>query len=272
MDLINLTGKRFGIITVIKRAQNRAPGKAMWDCICDCGNKRTLDAYYLSHHTKSCGCLNKLKRNHNFKDLTGMRFGLLSVISYDKFEKLPLWLCKCDCGNIKSVYTQSLKKGLTQSCGCLRSKITSIRSATHRLSATKIYRAWSKIKARCYNQDDPRYKTYGARGITVCKRWKHSFENFLEDMGQPPSQDRKYSIDRINNNQGYSKKNCRWATHKQQTSNTTRTRLVTCGKETHHLSAWMKKLKQKSNSSFYLLLKKGYSEEKTIKILQSRLT
>jgi|SRR5215469_3595576 len=78
-------------------------------------------------------------------------------------------------------------------------------------------RAWTAMKQRCYNPKDERYRDYGGRGITVCDRWKHSFKNFLEDMGPKPAPN--LSLDRIDNNGNYEPGNCRWATIYEQLSN-----------------------------------------------------
>ena len=79
------------------------------------------------------------------------------------------------------------------------------------------YTAWRGMKIRCYSINTPYYKYYGGKGITVCKRWRNNFYVFLEDMGSRPN--KNYSIDRIDNNKGYSKSNCRWATKSQQMRN-----------------------------------------------------
>ena len=87
---------------------------------------------------------------------------------------------------------------------------------THGMTKTITYGSWTKMKSRCLNLNHVHYCNYGGSGITVCKRWL-KFENFLKDMGPRPSLE--YSLDRINNNKGYSKSNCRWATHKEQAHN-----------------------------------------------------
>ncbi len=82
------------------------------------------------------------------------------------------------------------------------------------------YRSWQHMKERCYNKNFKRYADWGGRGIKVCESWLESFENFLNDMGKKPSQEKyKYSIDRIDNDGDYTKENCRWATAKQQNTN-----------------------------------------------------
>lgn len=87
---------------------------------------------------------------------------------------------------------------------------------THGMSKSREYRIWKGIRTRCNNKNSPNYRNYGAIGIKRCKRWDR-FENFIKDMGFAPSEN--HSIDRINYNLGYFKKNCRWATHKEQARN-----------------------------------------------------
>lgn len=129
-----------------------------------------------------------------------------------------LWLCKCVCGNYKVVTGSHLRSGHTKSCGCTKRMQT-----IHGGSYTPEYTAWLGMKSRCYNSNHNRYIHYGGRGITVCDRWKDSFENFLADMGKRPSEN--LSIDRIDNDGNYEPSNCRWATGKVQILN----RKLRCG-------------------------------------------
>jgi len=90
----------------------------------------------------------------------------------------------------------------------------------HKVLSPREYNTWINIKQRCYNKNDPAYKYYGGRGITLCKEWENSFEAFLNDVGRRPTS--KHSIDRIDNSGNYEPSNCRWATHKEQGRNTRR--------------------------------------------------
>lgn len=157
----------------------------------------------------------------------GQRFGRLLVIS----EAPPMvgrsgrkrisYLTKCDCGTEKVVRSGSLRGG-TQSCGCLT--IDRIKSTLKTHGATvdysggsPEYHSWQGMRQRCTNPNSHKWASYGGRGIKVCERWRHSFQNFFADMGLKPS--KKHTIDRKNNDGDYEPDNCRWATPKQQANN-----------------------------------------------------
>lgn len=152
----------------------------------------------------------------------GMRYGRLVTVRREPATKRAkdLWHCRCDCGGEKSVRAVSLRRGATVSCGCVRSACVSQLMRRHGFGGRgehRIYRIWSAMKSRCYNPRTINYKYYGARGISVCARWRDSFEAFLADMGQPPTP--THSIDRIHNDRGYEPANCRWATAAEQNAN-----------------------------------------------------
>ena len=86
----------------------------------------------------------------------------------------------------------------------------------HNMTGTSEYNTWKSMKRRCYSNSDKSFKNYGGRGITVCDRWKNSFLAFYEDMGKRPN---NMSLDRIDNNKGYSKDNCRWTNNIIQARN-----------------------------------------------------
>lgn len=119
---IDLTGRRFGRLIVIKVADSNKYGKYKWLCKCNCGNEKVVRGGDLrSGDTQSCGCLQKEVPPYNFIDLAGQSFGKLVVIERAENKgKTVRWLCKCDCGNETIVARGSLRGGDTKSCGCLR--------------------------------------------------------------------------------------------------------------------------------------------------------
>jgi len=159
------------------------------------------------------------------KDLTGQKYGRLTVVSFDGISKngAALWLCKCKCDKLVSVIASSLCLGRTLSCGCLhRERLRAIAykhgHADYRNAAVSVeYYAWTSMTQRCTNPKRWNYKNYGGRGIVVCERWLKSFPDFLADMGRKPSPD--LSLDRIDNEGNYEPSNCRWATKSQQQRN-----------------------------------------------------
>lgn len=153
-------------------------------------------------------------------DLIGQRFGRLTVIGKDEIKNhRQYWLCRCDCGNEKIVSTHSLTKG-TQSCGCLQKERASKASITHGLSKTRIHKEWRAILHRCKNETASHYEYYGGRGITVCDEWKgeNGFIRFYE-WAMAHGYSDNLTLDRINNDKGYSPDNCRWVTHMENCHN-----------------------------------------------------
>lgn len=161
------------------------------------------------------------------KNRVGEKWNNLTIIKFDRGEKKfqggyrYYWFCECICGTIKSIMYGNLQSGSVKSCGCLKSELISNTNTTHghtkKKNISPEFNSWNGMFYRCYNTNCDSYKYYGGRGITVCDRWLNSFKNFLEDMGFKP--DKSYSIDRINNDLGYYKENCRWATPAEQSNN-----------------------------------------------------
>lgn len=157
------------------------------------------------------------KRHHNFKDLTGQRFGMLTAIqtSHSTGKKWK-WLFQCDCGNT-SVKTgadvaKELKRGGTPNCGCATGKLIGEKNSTHGMSKHPAFAVWRSMCDRCRLPSHQAWRNYGGRGITVCDRWQVSFENFWEDMG--PTYQPGMDLDREDNDKGYSQENCRWVSRR----------------------------------------------------------
>jgi len=141
-------------------------------------------------------------------DLKGQSFGRLMAIKMVARSKRGdvMWECVCDCGNTVVINGFYLRNGDTKSCGCIN----------HGMSNSPEYETWGQMLGRCNNKNNEHYPNYGGRGITVCEQW-YKFDNFFKDMGNRPSLN--YSIDRIDNDKGYFKSNCRWGTATEQARN-----------------------------------------------------
>lgn len=142
-------------------------------------------------------------------ELANQRFGRFLAIEYAYSVKYQrVWKCRCDCGKIHFVEASQLRCGEIKSCGCSR--------VVHGLARSSTYKTWQAMKTRCEDISFRDYPLYGGRGIRVCKKW-HNFINFFADMGERPTP--KHSLERINNDKGYSPSNCKWATWDEQARN-----------------------------------------------------
>jgi hypothetical protein len=192
------------------------------------------------------------------QDRIGQRFGRLTVsaVAYKRKKKTYVH-CLCECGKETVALIEHLQSGHTTSCGCYNAECIGGRRRTHGLSASREYRIWQGMHARCNNLELEKYHCYGGRGIRVCERWA-SFAAFIEDMGMSSSP--KHEIERIDNNGHYEPGNCRWATRKEQMRNTRKNRLITFRGETLPLIVWSERTGL-SVSAITHRLKVGWSVE-----------
>ena len=171
-------------------------------------------------------------------DLTGQKFTRLIVISRAANKNgRVMWDCLCDCGNTTATLANSLKRGGTKSCGCLGDEKRIERNTSHGLSGTPEHKTWDSMKQRCTNPNNIGFNIYGGRGITVCARWEN-FQNFIDDMGNKPTA--AHSIERANNDRGYSPCNCYWADRVAQNNNKRNSRFITFNGKTQTLAQWSK--------------------------------
>lgn len=164
-----------------------------------------------------------------FQDLTGQRFGRWTVLAYAGHDKYraSYWQCRCDCGNTKRVRGGDMRRGKSICCG-----------RTHGKWGCPSHNSWSDMIQRCANPNKAGHANYGGRGITVCGRWR-KFENFYADMGDRTA---GLTLDRVDNDKGYSPENCRWATRRQQNRNSRHNRRLSLNGRTQCVAAWAEEL------------------------------
>lgn len=193
----------------------------------------------------------------------GQRFGRLVCLEPRGQDSRGcfLWAFKCDCGTIKVIRGNHVYHGKIVSCSCEAAARCSKNFKSHGLTETVEYHSWRSLKSRCYNPSNKKYPSYGGRGITVCHRWMDSFENFIADMGNKPTP--RHTIDRINNDLGYSPENCRWATPKEQSLNTRRNVFFEFNGKRLTVSEWSEETGI-SRSCINHRLERGWGIERTL--------
>lgn len=259
----DLTGKKFGYLTVLKLDEIKN-GMSKWICACDCGNIKSVYGSNLTRGlTKSCGCKkHELVKKANRINLIGQKFGRLTVISFHETESGDTFFnCKCDCGKDVVVRGQDLKRGSTKSCGCLKKEFVPS-NKTHGMSKTRLFKIWSGMRQRCNNKNNPKYKVYGGRGITVCDEW-NDFSNFMNWSYKNGYND-TLTIDRIDPNGNYCPSNCRWSTLKEQANNTRSTVFLTYKGEKKPASEWSK-ITGIPQDTLTKRKRNGWSDEECIK-------
>jgi len=174
-------------------------------------------------------------------DITGMKFGMLTVVERSEQNtksREAKWICLCSCGNTTVTRGSKLRNGTVKSCGCLQ-RIASIEAnTTHNHSYSNTYKIWSNMIHRCENPNNRYYYNYGDRGITVCDEW-HTFENFLNDMGEKP---KGLTLDRMDNDGNYCKDNCEWTTMRSQSNNTRRNVYIEFDGKRQTIAQWAREL------------------------------
>lgn len=192
--------------------------------------------------------------------IPGEKYGKLTVVELvtDGNANKRKWLCKCECGGGKITSEDNLKRGHCKSCGCLYSKIggKSKHGTERGESKTRLYKIWSRMVWRCERPSYKHYKYYGGRGITVCSAW-HNFKLFKE-WAHENGYSELLSLDRIDNNKGYSPNNCRWATPKQQANNRRNNVKIEYQGEERTVAEWADRFGLKY-PRFYQALKRGWT-------------
>lgn len=223
----------------------------------------------MARRQKESNVSDAIKRSHRFKDLTGQKFNMLTVIKVDKFTPHgTYWLCKCDCGEFTSVRTDMLSQNKIKSCGCI--KYLEGFKNKNKVKGTKIYVAWKSMKDRCNNHNNSQFKDYGERGIKVCNEWLDkekgfiNFYNWSYANGFIDTKDRsKCTLDRIDVNGNYEPQNCRWVNSKIQANNRRNNFLIKYKGEVHTLQEWSEALPINISSSVLRgRLKRGWDIEK----------
>lgn len=215
---------------------------------------------------RTSNCATMKKQTRKIADLSGKRFGRLTVIrfagkaSYKSF----LWTCKCDCGITKNVPSMCLNRTATptRSCGCIKLERARTNAFKHGWYShgrnTSEYNCWLAMKDRCGNPKSHAWDYYGGRGILVCEEWKNSFERFMLDMGQKPGPE--YSIERKDNSGNYEPKNCIWATRSQQGNNKRNNRVIEIDGKKNTASNWCREF-EIPPCNFFARISKGWSNE-----------
>lgn len=193
--------------------------------------------YHITEERRFCSMG---KTHPKFIDHKGQVFGRLTVIK--RMPNHPIthhtqWLCRCTCSKKVVVLAQSLRRGLSQSCGCWAREKTSARSTTHGMSQSPEYSVWCGMLDRCYNPRNNAFSRYGGRGIDVCEKWL-DFAQFFADMGPRPGPE--FTIERLNVNLGYFPANTTWADRPTQSRNKRNNIHVTMNGQTKILKDWAK--------------------------------
>ena len=205
----------------------------------------------------------------------GEKFGKLTLVSnidgsFDRFYSTKKSIFMCDCGNKHFATLNNVSRGIVTHCTECSLRRKSNLHKTHGHSECrksenplgyKCYYTWQAMKRRCYYSKDKRFSNYGGRGIKICDEWKNSYENFLNDMGLPPTS--SHSIERIDNDSNYCKSNCKWILVEHQAKNKSNNRKITFNGVTMNLADWSRDTGIK-RETIARRLNNGWSIEKAL--------
>ncbi len=174
-----------------------------------------------------------------WESCVGKRFNRLTVLKLAGKNKHghQLFECKCDCGKVVVIEGTAVKNNRTRSCGCLQRDVVKKRCTIHGMTKTKLFGVWTTMNQRCSNPNTVSYDRYGAKGIYVCEEWKNDFVTFMNWSLKHGYRD-GLSIDRIDNDKGYSPENCRWVNAYVQSNNRSNNRLMTLNGTTKNCKQW----------------------------------
>ena len=207
------------------------------------------------------------------KDISGMRFGMWTVLAEDGKNKHGAykWICRCDCGTVRSVAGHTLRLGKSTCCGCnARNRIEASKKATvkHNGRKDRLYNVWRGVIDRCCNRNSKYYSRYGGRGISICEEWRHDYSKFREWALSTGYDDkaRKYecTLDRVNNDGGYYPENCRWVNMKGQCNNRSSNHRITYNNVSHTISEWSRITGVRKDTLRRRIFKYGWSVERAL--------
>lgn len=192
-----------------------------------------------------------------FVDITGERYGkLVAICATTERTKNGgvIWLFKCDCGKSKCIPANSVKSGLVKSCGCI--------TKTHGMTGTRLFNIWVDMRQRCSNPNYPQFYLWGGKGVKVCQEWENDFQAFY-NWAISNGYDDTLSIERKDGCGDYEPSNCKWATPKEQSRNTTGNRKITIDGETKLLCEWIE-ISPITTSTYYKRIKRGMTDKEAL--------
>lgn len=254
-NFVDYSGQKFGRLTVIRALEpEEVKTKTYnWLCQCECGNIIHANISKLKDgHTTSCGCKLKENKGSKFEDLTGQRFGRLTVVRFLQAEERRTrgfdWFCKCDCGNDVYANVTKLKQGDMKSCGCLKSERIGNINKKYKYTNKRLYAVYAQIIDRINNPKSREYHNYGGRGIKLCDEWtgEYGYDEFakwaFENGYNPDAKHGECTIDRIDVNGNYEPDNCKWVDNDSQQNNRRDCIYIDYNGKTQTMAQWSREL------------------------------